>query len=56
MLDPPLTIRRNRRVLIAERDGARIAAISLTSGAVTGAPSAVPALRHRRWQLLRHGV
>ena len=36
MLDPPLTIRRNGRALIAERDGAPIAAIALTSGALTG--------------------
>ena len=57
MPDPPLTIRRKRRVLIAERDGAPSAGISLTSGALTGAPTAgaVRALRHRRWQLLRHG-
>ena len=50
MPDPPLTIRRNGRALIAERDGAPIAGISLTSGALTGDPtaSAVHALRHRR--------
>jgi hypothetical protein len=58
MPDPPLTIRRSRGTLIAERDGAPIAGISLTSGALTGSPTAgdVRALRHRRWQLLRHGV
>ena len=49
-----LTIRRDRRVLIAERDGIPIAGLSLTSGALTGAPGAVHALRHRRWQLFRH--
>ena len=58
MPDPPLTFRRNGDALVAERDGTAIAGIALTSGALTDQPEAptVRALRHRRWQLMRHGV
>ena len=57
MLDPPLTFRRDRRTLIAERDGTPIAGIALTTGALIAGPTAetARALRHRRWQLFRHG-
>jgi hypothetical protein len=46
------------QALLAEADGAVIAAIALTSGAVLAAPAcpdtqAIHALRHRRYRLLR---
>lgn len=49
------------RVLLAEADGAPIAAISLGAGAVTADPfehtaDAVRLLRLRRYQLLHHGA
>ena len=48
------------RALIAERDGVAIAAVALTSGAVVADRShdvgdAIPALRRRRYRLLRQG-
>jgi hypothetical protein len=57
MPDPPLTFRRDRRTLIAERDGAPIAGIALTTGALIAGPTTqiAHALRRRRWQLFRHG-
>jgi hypothetical protein len=43
-------------MLLAERDGATVAAIALSDGAVLSAPSdAVAALRRRRYQILRQG-
>ena len=58
--DPVTSSRPASRVLIAERDGLAVAALSLTSGAVIGdrspgAAAAVRLLRRRRWQLLRQG-
>lgn len=48
------------RIVLAERDGVVIAAVSLTSGPIVADPSqpvadAVRLLRYRRWQLLRPG-
>jgi hypothetical protein len=50
----------NGRVLLAESDGAPVAAVSLATGAVTADPfqytdAAVGMLRQRRYQLLRQG-
>lgn len=61
MPDQPLIIRatRNRRghVLLAEQAGVPVAALALSSGAVTPEPTAdvLAALRLRRYQLLRQG-
>jgi hypothetical protein len=57
-LDSARTLRGH--VLLAETDGAPVAAISLTTGAVTADPfqhtaDAIRLLRLRRYQLLRQG-
>jgi hypothetical protein len=65
MHDQPLTIRAAtardvRRVLVAERAGVPVAALELSTGAVTTerpdhAVDAVAALRRHRYRLLRQG-
>jgi hypothetical protein len=42
-------------VLLAEQEGLPVTALALTSGAAAGDPRSVPALRLRRYQLLRQG-
>jgi len=61
MSDQPLIIRtthdRRGHVLLAEQAGVPVAALALSSGAVTADPTAdvLAALRLRRYQLLRQG-
>jgi hypothetical protein len=50
-----LTIRADGAMLLAERDGATVAAIALSDGAVVSDATAVAALRRRRYQILRQG-
>jgi hypothetical protein len=57
---PNIRAARSGLTLLAEHHGRAVAAIALTSGRVTAEASpagarAVPALRRRRYQLLRQG-